>query len=156
MFTTKHHEGFALFPSKSGAPGWNSVATGPKKDIVKQLSKSIRKYNMKFGVYYSLLEWHNEMYLKDKNNLFLTTFYVDQLILKDIKQLIKTYKPSVLWLDGEWEASCSYWKAIKLLTWIYNKSPVRTEIVVNDRFCRTSRCGHGDFFTCDDRYNPRK
>ncbi|XP_026329132.1 putative alpha-L-fucosidase [Hyposmocoma kahamanoa] len=154
VFTTKHHEGFALFPSKSGAPGWNSVETGPKKDIVNELSQSIRKYNMKFGAYYSLLEWHNEMYLKDKDELFLNTTYVDKLVWKDIKQLIRDYKPSVLWLDGEWEACCRYWKATELLTWLYNKSPVKDEIVVNDRWCKTSRCGHGDFYTCDDRYNP--
>lgn len=156
VLTTKHHEGFALFPSKSGASGWNSVDTGPKIDIVKELSQSIKKHNMKFGAYYSLLEWHNEMYLKDKESYFLNTSYVDRRIFNDIKQLIRDYQPSVLWLDGEWEASCDYWKATELLAWIYNESPVKDEIVVNDRFGNCSRCHHGDFYNCDDRFNPRK
>lgn len=111
---------------------------------------------MKFGAYYSLLEWHNEKYSKDKEQFFQNSTYVDQLIWKDIKQLIQNYQPSVLWLDGEWEANCEYWKAKELLTWIYNESPVRDEIVVNDRLGLTSRCKHGDFYNCDDRFNPRK
>lgn len=108
---------------------------------------------MKFGAYYSLLEWHNDMYLKDKNDIFLSNIYVEKLMMKDIKQLIWDYEPSVLWLDGEWEAYCRYWKAVELLTWIYNGN---SEIVVNDRLCKTSRCLHGDFYTCEDRFNPRK
>lgn len=121
-----------------------------------ELSQSIRKYNMKFGAYYSLLEWHNDMYKKDKEGLFVNTTYVDKVICKDIKQIILDYQPSVLWLDGEWEASCEYWKAKELLTWIYNESPVRHTLVVNDRWGKNSRCLHGDFYNCDDRFNPRK
>lgn len=156
VLTTKHHEGFALFPSKSGAPGWNSLDAGPKKDIVKELSEAIKKYNIKFGAYYSLLEWTNELYLRDKQSNFQNISYVDKLIWNDIKQLITDYQPSVLWLDGEWDADYSYWQATKILAWIYNQSLSRNEIVVNDRFGKGLRCFHGDFYNCEDRFNPRK
>ena len=35
-------------------------------------------------------------------------------------------------------------------------SPVKDTIVVNDRWGVGTRCAHGDYFTCDDRYHPSK
>lgn len=154
MLTTKHHDGFALFPSR--VPAWNALEIGPKKDLVDMLAISVRKYDMKFGVYYSLYEWYNRLWLGDQRRNFSTHYFVDNIVLPDIKQLILDYQPSVLWLDGDWEATYDYWKATDLLAWIYNESPVKDEIVVNDRFGAGMRCHHGDFYNCDDRFNPSK
>jgi len=33
-------------------------------------------------------------------------------------------------------------------------SPVKDTVVTNDRWGNNVRCRHGDFLTCDDRYNP--
>lgn len=33
VFTSKHHEGYTMWPSKTSW-NWNSVDVGPKKDIV--------------------------------------------------------------------------------------------------------------------------
>src|ERR1700682_6559543 len=56
--TSKHHEGFALWPSKEasatwGRP-WNAVETGPKRDILGDLTAAVRRTNVKMGFYYSL------------------------------------------------------------------------------------------------------
>lgn len=153
VFTAKHHDGFALFPTHSR---WNSVNLGPKKDVVKMISDSVRKYKMKFGVYYSLSEWFNTMYAQDIQNFFGTSYYVDKVVWPNIQFLINNYKPSILWTDGDGAVNDTYWKSTELLTWLYNESPVKDEIVVNDRWGKGISCHHGDFYNCKDRYNPSK
>ncbi|XP_026329469.1 alpha-L-fucosidase-like [Hyposmocoma kahamanoa] len=153
VLTSKHHEGYTLFPSKRSF-SWNSVDVGPKLDIVKHLSEAVKEAGLKFGVYHSLYEWFNPIYLEDSNANFTTTNYTDNKLWPDIKQIINDYKPSLFWADGDWEANDTYWKSPELLAWFYNESPVKDEIVVNDRWGRGIGCHHGDFFNCKDRYNP--
>lgn len=112
---------------------------------------------MKFGVYYSLLEWHNKVYpmMKGEDNLNRGMKYVDNIMLPDIKKLINNYKPSVLWTDGDWaENSYGSWRGEEIVAWLYNMINVKDEIVVNDRWGTEARNKHGDFFNGDDRYKP--
>lgn len=52
VFTSKHHDGFAMF--KSNASEFNIVDYTPyKKDIVAQLAEACRKHDIKLGLYYS-------------------------------------------------------------------------------------------------------
>lgn len=52
IFTTKHHDGFAMF--KSNASEFNIVDYTPfKRDIVAELAEACRKNDMKLGFYYS-------------------------------------------------------------------------------------------------------
>lgn len=160
VLTSKHHDGFALFPSSRS--NWNSVDVGPKRDIVKILSESIRDFGMKFGIYYSLLEWFNSLYVDDIKAKEQTTVYTDTIVWPDVEFLVENYKPSVLWFDGDEDVICgcfpstSYWKTPNLLAWLYNESPVKDEIVVNDRWGNGTRGKHGDFYNHDDRFNPSK
>ncbi|XP_039448431.1 putative alpha-L-fucosidase [Culex pipiens pallens] len=154
VLTSKHHEGYTLWPSKY-TYSWNSVDVGPHRDIIGELSTAIRKNTkLTFGVYYSLFEWFNRLYNDDKLHVFLKHEYVDNKVWPELKELINTYKPEVLWSDGDWEAPDGYWKAKEFLTWLYNESPVRDTVVTNDRWGIGTLCLHGDFYTCSDRYNP--
>ncbi|CAK1582110.1 unnamed protein product [Parnassius mnemosyne] len=153
VLTSKHHDGYTLFPSECSF-SWNSYEVGPKLDIVGQLSKAVREVGLKFGVYHSLYEWYNPIYVEDKKNNFSTHYYADTKLWPDLKQLINDYKPSVLWSDGDWEAYDTYWKSTDFIAWLYNESPVKDEIVVNDRWGIGIPCKHGDFYNCVDRYNP--
>ncbi|KAI5638558.1 alpha-L-fucosidase domain-containing protein [Phthorimaea operculella] len=154
VLTSKHHEGFTLFPSKRSF-SWNSVDTGHHRDIVGQLSKAVREKGLVFGVYYSLYEWFNPIYREDKDNKCTTQVYPDTKVWPELKQLVNDYEPSVIWSDGDWENTDTYWKSKELLAWLYNDSPVKDTIVVNDRWGKGIPCHHGDFYNCDDRYNPR-
>lgn len=154
ILTAKHHDGFALFPS--GRSNWNSVDVGPKIDIVGALSNAVRKYKMKFGVHYSLLEWFNKLYHDDKKHNFISTKYTDSIIWPDIKFLVNEYKPSVLSADGNEVAYDTYWRSKELLAWLYNESPVKDEIVVNDKWGKGTDCRHGSFYNCKSAYNRSK
>ncbi|XP_049878263.1 tissue alpha-L-fucosidase-like, partial [Pectinophora gossypiella] len=154
VFTSKHHDGYAMFPSKQ-SPGWNSVDVGPRRDIVGDLGAAVRLKGLRYGLYYSLYEWYNPDYLWDKSKRFTTSKYVDRKLWPDVKQLVNDYKPSIVWFDGHWEAPHTYFNTTRILSWLYNESPVKEYVVVNDRLGKGESCHHGDFFNCKDKYMPR-
>ncbi|XP_055630195.1 putative alpha-L-fucosidase isoform X2 [Toxorhynchites rutilus septentrionalis] len=154
VLTSKHHEGYTLWPSKY-TYSWNSADIGPHRDIIGELSTAIRKNTkLTFGLYYSLFEWFNRLYNDDKLHAFLKSDYVDTKVWPELKEMINMYKPEILWSDGDWEAPDEYWKAKEFFTWLYNDSPVKDTVVTNDRWGMGTLCLHGDFYTCSDRYNP--
>ena len=118
VLTSKHHEGFTNFPS-SYSWNWNAATIGPHRDLLGDLANAVRSHNMTFGTYYSLFEWFNPLYLNDKNNGFNTTEYIDKHYLPQIKELVNTYKPDVIWADGDWEAPDTYWRSPEFLAWLY-------------------------------------
>lgn len=79
---------------------------------------------------------------------------MDTKIIPEMKELIETYEPEVLWSDGNWEVTDTYWKATEFLAWLYNESPVKDVVVANDRWGSNTQCTHGDIYTCNDKYNP--
>ncbi|XP_015367657.1 PREDICTED: alpha-L-fucosidase isoform X2 [Diuraphis noxia] len=154
VLTTKHHEGYTLWPSKKSF-GWNSVDVGPHRDLVGDLSRAIRSLNKtRFGVYHSLYEWFNPLWLQDKQSNLTSRTFVTEKVLPELYELVNHYKPEIIWSDGEWEASDTYWDSLNFLAWLYNDSPVKDTIVVNDRWGGDTLCKHGGFLTCADRYQP--
>lgn len=59
IITAKHHDGFALFETKTSK--WNMVdATPYGKDLLKPLAAACKKYGIKLGFYYSQAQdWNN-------------------------------------------------------------------------------------------------
>lgn len=153
VLTSKHHEGFTLYPSTYSF-SWNSMDVGPNRNIIKELSEAVREKSLKFGIYYSLFEWFNRMYIDDKFHGFLQKNYVNHKMFPELQEIVKLFRPEVIWSDGEWEAPDEYWRAKEFLAWLYNDSPVHETVVANDRWGISTLCKHGDVYTCTDRYNP--
>ena len=58
VITSKHHDGFCLYDSK--ITDFNVMHTPYGKDIIAQFAESCRKYDMKFGLYYSQdMDWED-------------------------------------------------------------------------------------------------
>ncbi|KAK7603142.1 hypothetical protein V9T40_003141 [Parthenolecanium corni] len=154
VLTSKHHEGYALWPSTFSF-SWNSVDVGPHRNIVDELATAIRnRTNLKFGLYHSRYEWFNPLYLDDKKSNFTKSRFVDYKTGAELYELVEEFKPEIIWSDGEWEAPDTYWKSKEFLAWLYNDSPVKETVVVNDRWGSETLCKHGGFLTCKDRYTP--
>jgi alpha-L-fucosidase len=148
--TSKHHEGFALWPSADasrtwGRP-WNSVEIGPKRDLMGELSEAVRRKGMRFGFYYSLYEWYNPLYLSDKPR------YVNDHMFPQFKDVVSRYKPSIIFSDGEWDLPSAEWRSPELLAWLFNDSSVKNEVVINDRWGKECRHKHGGYWTTE--YTP--
>uniref|UniRef100_F6WSS1 alpha-L-fucosidase n=1 Tax=Ciona intestinalis TaxID=7719 RepID=F6WSS1_CIOIN len=124
VFTTKHHEGFANWPSKVGGHR-NSQQRGPHQDLVAALSTAVRNKNLAFGVYYSLYEWFSREYNADKSNHFESNKFVKNKVSPQLHELIETYKPDILFSDGDFGPT-SYWNTTNFLAWLYNDSPVKS------------------------------
>ena len=137
VLTSKHHEGYALWNSaeadKSWRRPWNAVTGTPKRDLLGDLTNAVRDAGLKMGYYYSLYEWFNPLYKQDKKR------YVSEHMFPQFKDLVTKYKPSVIFSDGEWELSDTAWRSEELLAWLYNESPVKNEVVVNDRWGKNTR-----------------
>lgn len=147
VLTSKHHEGFTLWPNKDasrtwGRP-WNVVEIGPKRDLLGDLSEAVRRKGLRMGYYYSLYEWYNPLWLSDKPR------YVQEHVFPQFKDLVTRYKPAIIFSDGEWEMSSADWHAPELLAWLFNDSPVKDEIVINDRWGSDTRHKHGGYWTTE-------
>ena len=148
--TSKHHEGFALWPSKEAsatwARPWNAVDTGPKRDLAGDLTDAVRKRGLKMGFYYSLYEWYNPLWLTDKPR------YIREHMTPQFKDLVTRYKPSIIFSDGEWDLPSADWGSPALMAWLFNESPVKDDVVINDRWGKDSRHKHGGYWTTE--YTP--
>lgn len=145
--TSKHHEGFCLWPSAEasrdwGRP-WNSVETGPRRDLLGELSEAVRARGLKFGFYYSLYEWFNPLWLSDRGR------FVDEHLFPQFKDVVTRYKPAIIFSDGEWEMTSKQWKSEELLAWLFNESPSRSEVVIDDRWGSDTRHKHGGYYTTE-------
>ncbi len=93
ILTVKHHDGFALYPSKYTT---HSVAKSPwkngKGDVVKDLSQACMKYGLKLGIYLSPWDRFHPDYGTDKYN---------QVYAKMQEELLTNYGPIFeFWYDG--------------------------------------------------------
>jgi len=154
VLTSKHHEGYTLWPSEQSW-GWNSVDVGPQMDLVGILSKAIKAKGIHMGLYHSLYEWYNPLYLADNSTVPPNTnVYVQEILLPQLKDIVLSYEPDIIWADGEWEQNDTYWESTDFIAWLYNDSPVKDSVVVNDRWGFGCRNTNGGFWTGGDKWNP--
>lgn len=145
--TSKHHEGFCLWPSaeasKNWGRPWNAQQTGPRRDLMAELATATRQRGMKFGFYYSLYEWYNPLWLADRKR------YVDEHFFPQFKDVVTRYQPAIIFADGEWDMPSKDWKSEELLAWLFNESGCKTEVVINDRWGKDCRHKHGGYWTTE-------
>ncbi len=161
VLTSKHHDGYCLWPTKSPyKKDWNSMDVGPHRDLVGDLAKAVRSEGMKMGLYYSNIEWESSWTHRTESGYYLPDWVVEKYKIPEdeyvnhmnfqMKELVEIYQPSLIFADGgEWDGSEDYWKTKEFLAWLYNDSPVKDEVVVNDRFAKDMPGKHGDYFSSE-------
>lgn len=159
VLTSKHHDGYCLWPTDVVyKKDWNSMDVGPHRDIVGELSRAVRAEGLRMGLYYSVPDWEsvprgdeyqvNMKYVK-KYGVDLDT-YVNEICNPQLRELVNKYEPSLIFSDaGEWQFDDEFWGTKEFLAWLYNESPVKDEVVVNDRFCKGMPGNHGDYFSSE-------
>ncbi|HOT96317.1 MAG TPA: alpha-L-fucosidase [bacterium] len=142
VLTSKHHDGFCLWPSAQSW-NWNSVDTGPHRDLLGDLTAAVRARGLRMGFYYSLLEWFNPLYRHDIQR------YVAEHLLPQFKDAVSRYQPALIFSDGEWDYDSKVLRSEEFLAWLYNDSPAPKDVVVNDRWGGETRFKHGGYFSTE-------
>lgn len=96
ILTTKHHDGFALWPSAYTEYGVkNTPWKGGKGDVVKEYVDAARKSGLKVGLYYSPAQWGDSAVKFENDEEY------DEYFLNQITELLTNYgKIDYLWFDG--------------------------------------------------------
>ncbi len=103
IITSKHHDGFSLWPSKYTDYDIGNTPFG--RDVLKELSEACRKQDIAFGTYYSVCDWYHPYYPKgspggktDKPNPNLDRYV--EFLRNQVTELIQNYGPlSTMWFD---------------------------------------------------------
>lgn len=105
VFTSKHHDGFAMF--RSQASPYNVVDATPfGRDVVGEIAEACRKYDVKLGLYYSQSEdWgHPGGVVRqgrwDPAQQGSLDEYLDKVAVPQVREILSNYGPiSILWWD---------------------------------------------------------
>ncbi|MCL4215904.1 MAG: alpha-L-fucosidase, partial [Candidatus Hydrogenedentes bacterium] len=118
----------------------------PHRDLCGDLTAAVKDAGLKMGFYFSFYEWFNPIYNSDVDR------YVEEHMLPQLTDLVMKYEPDLVWPDGEWEHPSATWRSTEFLAWLFNESPVKDTVAVNDRWGKDCRGQHGGFYTTE--YQP--
>jgi alpha-L-fucosidase len=171
VITAKHHEGYAMWDSN--VPGFTDTTgnklynlrdyNGFQPDLLAQLKAACESRGIKFGLYYSILDWSHPSQTINNNTLFsdmssqaARTAYINDM-KGQLQELLDRYDPAILWFDGDWCPNPStptlsaWWTKADgedLYGWLMARKP---NLVVNERVKRD--LGLGDF-ACPEQTVP--
>ena len=133
VLTSKHHEGFTLWPSSAPNPTLPAERQHATRDLVGELTTAVRKAGMRMGLYYSGgYDWtfvpgpisKPEDYSSVQPQTEAYGKYADA----QMRELIQHYKPAVLWNDINYPKSGH---PLEIMAEYYNTVP---DGVIDDRF----------------------
>jgi alpha-L-fucosidase len=151
VFTTKHHDGFALHDSKVSDYDAGTVLG---RDLVKEIVDAVKEEGLRVGFYHSVIDWHHDQYeyarsrqlphpLKGQpypNGERDHAKYVEYLH-GEVDELVSRYgKIDVLWWDYSSQdfQGDEAWRAFELMRHVREKQP---GIIMNNRLFRIPEAG---------------
>ncbi len=115
IIITKHHDGFCLWDSNTTD---YCVHNSPNKtDIIAEVAKACKKYNLKLGMYYSLWDRHEKCYKNDEQYVEYMCAHLRELLGGKYGEICE------LWLDGGWDKRAKKWNIPKLYDLAHSLQP---------------------------------
>jgi alpha-L-fucosidase len=137
VITSKHHDGFGLYRSKS--TDWDMDRTPYKGDPLKELAAACKKHGIRLCFYHSIMDWHHADYTprrawndvaKAANPNPNFDKYVE-FMKGQLKELLTDYGPiGIVWFDGEWENTWTHERGVDLYNFVRELQP---KTIVNNR-----------------------
>jgi len=106
--TTKHHDGFCLWPTKQNED-WNIGITPGGKDLLKPLADACHEEGLQFCVYHSVMDWHHPDWpgrpaFNDYAHGSPDKERFRNYLYGELKELFANYGPiGMIWFDGTWD-----------------------------------------------------
>ena len=175
VITAKHHEGFSMwdtqvdsFTDTTGEKMYSLQKYTPfgetGRDVLKELKDSCDEKGLKFGLYYSIIDWHHASQPTIGNGGFTEMAsmearadYIEDMKAQ-LKELVDNYDPAILWFDGDWTGKKNnptlkkWWTAEDGMDlWNYCKT-LKDGLIVNERLCRGFDLGDYD---CPENQVPK-
>jgi alpha-L-fucosidase len=100
VFTSKHHDGFCMFDTQTTK--YSSVCMMPShRDFVREMSDACRRHGLRFGLYYSLIDWnYPHAYPISSHNADFVTPEHHEFSKAQVRELLTNYgEVSELWFD---------------------------------------------------------
>lgn len=132
--TTKHHEGFCLWPSRY--TDFDMDATPGKRDLVGEFVKAYNDEGIDVYLYYSILDWHHpDWRYRLRNSEDSLAFDRFKVFAKNqLVELVERY-PTIkgFWFDGTWDES---WKKNGQFSYELEKElkVLSPGLIINSRF----------------------
>ncbi len=156
VLTAKHHDGFALWPTKLSE--LNASNSPAKRDLIGPYCDALREKDIRVGIYFSHLDWSHPDYRAFKRPPGSDLKPGDKFVWSEddkdhperwqgfldfqrgqLKELCENYKPDLLWFDGDWLPESKSWEFDKTRDLLHKWQP---KVVLNSRLGE-----HGDYKT---------
>lgn len=144
VMTAEHHDGFAMWDS--ALTRWNARQMGPKRDLIGDLAKAVRKQGMKFGVSNHRMEHFNFIrpqpgLATDLYDPLVADFYsvadrspearqrfLDDWVARNF-ELIDKYQPDLIYYDNGVNSRDLDPQKLKVAAYYYNRAAVWNKAV---------------------------
>lgn len=135
VLTSKHHDGFTLWPSRVENPHLPPARRSVRRDVVGELTAAVRERGMRMGLYYSGgIDWSFHPIVIDgtQEGSQVTPPGPEYAAYVDAhwRELIERYQPDILWNDIRYPEDSD---ALPIVADYYNAHP---EGLVNNRWGR--------------------
>jgi alpha-L-fucosidase len=163
VFTSKHHDGFALHQSAFNTYDAGDI-TG--RDLVREIVEALRAEGLRVGFYHSVIDWHHPQYdyqaatglphplagQPSPNGPRNHAIYVDYLH-NQVRELVSHYGPvDILWWDySKPGAEGEFWRGDQLVRMVKAHQP---EIIMNNRLFRIPHIEQHDSVDRLKSWNP--
>lgn len=138
VITSKHHDGISLWDTKAEKATTTLKNSAAKKDLLSPFVAELKKSGLKTGIYFSLPDWSHpdyDVFTRERKryqltedparwNKYLTYFHTQ------LNELSTSFKPDLLWFDGDWEHTDAEWQSSVVLNNLKNYNP---NIIINSR-----------------------
>ena len=124
VLTSKHHEGFTLWPTSrptrpGDAPGTPSII-GPKRDLI--------ALDLMEAVAAAACTWESTIRSTSGTTRCgspTRSATSAEHMFPQFKDVVTHLKPCIIFSDGEWDIPSADWRSPELLAWLFNESPVQ-------------------------------
>jgi alpha-L-fucosidase len=155
IITSKHHDGFSIWDSK--VSDYDVIDAAPfGRDILRELADAAARQEIPLGFYHSIMDWHHPdaqaphfptYNTRDKSNPNFPN-YVENYLIPQVRELVASYDPAVLWFDGEWIPEWTHQMGLDMYNMVRSLKP---DILINNRVDK-GRQGMQGMTLTDQRY----